>query len=117
VNTVVPAAPSIGTSLLSLLFVLGLIVALGWLYRRMPRRGGSRGGEQLRIRATLSLGMKERLVLVEAAGKNLLLGVTPTSVTCLHQYEGDLPESMVEPLRFSHLLLRVGRSHIADDAR
>lgn len=36
-----------------------------------------------KIKATLSLGHKQRLVLVEVAGQSLVLAVTPGQINCL----------------------------------
>jgi len=66
-------------------YVLGIVavmIALGvfaLLMRRMQARLGN-GSSALRIAASLPLGGKERLVLVEAEGERLLLGVGPGGV-------------------------------------
>jgi flagellar protein FliO/FliZ len=74
----------------SLLLVIGLILLCAWLLKRM---GGlqSGGGGLLKVRASLSVGLKERVVLVEAGGETLLLGVSPGGVNCLHRFDAPLP--------------------------
>ena len=62
-----------GTLLLSLGVVLGLFVALAWLARRFLPAAGGRNA--LRVVASLSLGARERIVVVELAGERLVLGV------------------------------------------
>jgi len=116
-NTIAPVTPSISGTLLSLLLVLGLIIALGWVLRRMPQRRGARGADALRVRASLALGTKQRLVLIEAAGKNLLLGVSASGITCLHRYDGELPELVAEPNVFAGLLQRAAGATGGHDAR
>jgi len=74
----------------SLLVVLGIILVSAWLLRRMPGLG-QQGSGLLKVRATLSVGLKERVVLVEAAGETLLLGVSPGGVHCLHRFDAPLP--------------------------
>jgi flagellar protein FliO/FliZ len=78
------AAPGVPMSdlsgvLLSLTLVLGFIVAAAWLVRRMPL-GVGRGNGPLKVLAALPLGPKERLVLVEARGEQLLIAVSPAGV-------------------------------------
>jgi len=48
--------------------------------------------------AGVSLGSKERAVVVDINGKQLLLGVTPGAVSLLHTLETPLPENT--PARF-----------------
>ena len=43
----------------------------------------------IRIAGGLSLGGKEKVVLIEAGNVNLLLGVTSTTITKLHQFTGE----------------------------
>jgi flagellar protein FliO/FliZ len=64
---------------LSLLLVLAFIFAAAWVVRRMPL-GVGRANGPLKVLATLPLGPKERLVLVEARGEQLLIGVSPAGV-------------------------------------
>ncbi len=87
----------------SLLLVIGLILLCAWLLKRMGslQAGGS---GVLKLRASLAVGMKERVVLVEAAGETLLLGVSPGGVTCLHRFEGPVPAETNAPAGFAQLL-------------
>jgi len=86
--------------------VIGLIFALAWLVRRLPG-SGLRADEGLRVIAGVSLGSKERAVVVEINGAQLLLGVTPGAVSLLHALDTPLPEK--PPVRlpeFASLLKR-----------
>ena len=69
-----------------LLIVVALIVALSWGMRRM---GGlaSGGAGSLRILGGLSMGTRERVVLIQVGDKQLLLGVAPGRVQTLHVLE------------------------------
>jgi flagellar protein FliO/FliZ len=112
------ATPSIGGAVLNLLLVLGLILALAWVVRRFKGGRGAPGQGQLRIRASLSLTLKERIVLVDAAGEHLLLGVSPTGITCLHRYA--TPPAEIAPdaqFSFASLLRRQVPGVGSDDAR
>lgn len=72
---------------LALAFVLALIVAIAWLTRRM--RGATHAGGLIRILADVSLGQKERAVLLQVGGKRLLVGVTAGGVSLLDS--ADMP--------------------------
>ena len=77
---------------LALALVLVVIFAVAWAMRRMvPGAGGA--NSVLRILAAMPVGPRERLVLVDAAGRQLLLGVTAQQITPLHSFDVplDLP--------------------------
>ena len=84
------AAPGMFGAVLALLGVLALIVGLGWLLKRMPG-SGFRPAEGLRVVASLTVGAKERVVVVEVNGTQLLLGVTAGGINTLHQLPDPLP--------------------------
>jgi flagellar protein FliO/FliZ len=78
------AGPTVGMAdfsgvLLSLALVVGFIFAAAWIVRRMPL-GLGRSSGPLKILAALPLGPRERLVLVEARGEELLIAVSPAGV-------------------------------------
>jgi flagellar protein FliO/FliZ len=68
---------------LGLVVVLLAVVALAWLLRRLGRLQSSAGGG-LRTLGGLSLGPRERAVLVQVGETQLLLGVAPGRVQTLH---------------------------------
>ncbi len=78
--------PGLGQTALSLMVVLGLIFALAWLLKRVQgvRIGG---GASLRINAGLQVGPKEKVLIIEAAGRHLLIGVTAGSINTLHVFD------------------------------
>lgn len=91
-----PASPatagSLGGALFALLLVIGLILGLGWLVRRMPGFGGASGqNNPLRVVASLSLGPRERVVVVDVGGTQLLLGVGAGGTRTLHTLAEPLP--------------------------
>jgi len=79
----VTTTPGIGRVTLSLLLVMVLLFGIAWLVKRFSGLGI---GHSSRIRqlASLSLGARERAVLIEFDGRELLLGVAPGSVRTLH---------------------------------
>jgi len=93
-------APSMFGAILALLAVLALIVGLGWVLKRMPG-SGFKPAEGLRVVASLNVGAKERVVVVEVNGQQLLLGVTAGGINTLHQLPEALP--VPEPARLPDL--------------
>ena len=73
-------AADVSAMLMSLLAVVGLIVAGGYLLRRTPLGTIARQSGPLKVVATLPLGARERLVLVDARGVELLLAISPAGV-------------------------------------
>lgn len=67
--------------LLALSAVLAAILVIAWLVRRM--RGTADPGGLIRVLADVSLGQKERAVLLQVEGRRLLVGVAPGSVSML----------------------------------
>jgi len=68
---------------LALMLMVGLILGLAWLMRRFGQPLLQQQ-KKLQLVATLSLGIKEKIVLIEVEGKQLVLGVTPQQITSLH---------------------------------
>ncbi|MDX1367040.1 flagellar biosynthetic protein FliO [Pseudomonas sp.] len=70
--------------LLGLLLVIGLIFLLAWLMRRVQQLG-PRGSQQvIKIVASQALSPRDRLVLVQVGGEQILLGLTPGRIAPLH---------------------------------
>ena len=69
--------------LLGLLLVIGVIFLLAWLVRRMQQIV-PRGGQVIQLLASQSLGARERLLLVQVGSEQILLGLTPGTITALH---------------------------------
>ncbi|TWI02798.1 flagellar protein FliO/FliZ [Luteimonas cucumeris] len=81
-----PAAPGIGGALVALVLVLALILGLAWLLRRLPgARLGLHANDQLRLVTSLNVGTKERLLVVDVGGEQLLLGVSAGGISSLHR--------------------------------
>ncbi len=94
--------PGVGTILASLLLVVAMILALAWLARRMQNlpRGG-RGG--LKVVGGVSLGTRERAVILEFEGRRLLVGVAPGQVRLLDAVEGPaFPKDLHRALQHEH---------------
>lgn len=83
--------------IVGLIAVLAMILALAWLLKRSGGVGRPLGGK-LRVLGALSVGQRERVVLVQVGEKQLLLGVAPGRVQALHVLEQPL-EGPEEPPR------------------
>ena len=68
---------------LGLLLVVGLIFVLAWLMRRVQRAGPG-GNQVIELVGSRALGPRDRLVLVQVGNEQVLLGVSPGSITALH---------------------------------
>ena len=68
---------------LGLLMVLALIVGIAWLLRRYGRLQSAASGS-LKIIGGLSIGSRERVVLLQVGDTQLLVGVAPGRVQTLH---------------------------------
>jgi len=101
--------------MLSLLLVIALIIGLAWLVSRMRGLAAGTGAGPLRVAAAASLGMKERVVLVDAAGAWLLLSVAPGRIEVLHRYEQrpDGIDVAAPPPGFAALLARMKKGGVA----
>lgn len=69
---------------LGLLFVLGLLLALVWLLKRLGVGNAQRRGGFYKVLATSALGPREKIVLVEVGDTWLVLGMTSNSINTLH---------------------------------
>ncbi|MCX7513149.1 flagellar biosynthetic protein FliO [Frateuria sp. STR12] len=76
--------------LLSLAAVIALIFVAGWMSRRLQARSLP-GGRRLRCVESMSVGARERVLLIDADGKRLLVGVGQGGLRTLHVYEGEAP--------------------------
>lgn len=68
---------------IGLFVVLICILALAWLARRFNRLQSTPDGS-LRLLGGLSMGARERVVLVQVGTQQLLLGVAPGRINTLH---------------------------------
>ncbi|MDP1673010.1 MAG: flagellar biosynthetic protein FliO [Burkholderiales bacterium] len=68
---------------LGLAIVLGMILVLAWIVRRLGLPGARPSGA-IKVIAGAPVGQRERVVLVEIAGTWLVVGVAPGRVSALH---------------------------------
>ncbi|MBA4501053.1 flagellar biosynthetic protein FliO [Marinobacterium marinum] len=76
---------------LGLLLVVGLIMLLGWLVKRV--NGAAASGQGMKVLAALPMGPRERAVLVQVGQEQLLLGVAPGRVSLLKHFDAPVVDS------------------------
>lgn len=100
---VAPAAPSapavsagagmagqLGQTALGLLAVVGVILGLAWVLRRLQQvRPG--GGQVIEVLGARALGPRDRLILVQVGQEQILLGLSPGRITPLHVLAHPVP--------------------------
>lgn len=79
----------VGQVLFGLLAVLLLIAAIAWLVKRFGQ-GGFLANPHMKVVATLPLGPRERLAVVDMAGQQILLGISSGRITNLHTFDEPL---------------------------
>lgn len=78
--------------ILSLLLVLGAVVLIAWILKRISQP--LQGGRQIKVVSGIAVGQRERVVVVEIDDTWLVLGVAPGNVRTLHTMpKGELPPS------------------------
>jgi len=95
------AALDIAQYLFSFGLVIGLLLAALWALKKIQMQGGIRkrtGAQRLQILETVSLGARQRILLVRCDDQDLMLGVTPTEIRPLQVMPGPT-ESTAEWLR------------------
>ncbi|HJP99442.1 MAG TPA: flagellar biosynthetic protein FliO [Rhodanobacteraceae bacterium] len=75
---------------LSLIAVVVMILAVGWLTRRMQARVRP-GGQRVRCLETLAVGVKEKVLLLEVGERQLLVGASPAGLRTLMVLDERLP--------------------------
>lgn len=76
-----------------LVFVLLMIFVVAWAAKRFTGLTASHKGN-LKVLSGISLGSREKAVLIKAGNQHLLLGVAPGRVVTLHTFEaGEISEN------------------------
>jgi flagellar protein FliO/FliZ len=81
--SVISPLATLGRLAIALVFVLIVFWAFARIMKRMQvGQGGATNG--LKVVGALSLGQRERIVVVQAGSEQILLGVTATQINTLH---------------------------------
>lgn len=93
--------PMSGGYLLQLIFglvvVIICIVALSWVAKRMQRLQSSSDGS-LKIIDGINMSARERVVLLQAGSKQILVGVAPGRVNTLHVFDESIVDTNNESM-------------------
>jgi len=111
-----PAPMNTGAELLRVVLSLAGIVAMifiaGWLTRRAQARVRP-GGRKIRVIETMPVGVKEKVMLMEVGGTQLLVGASPSGLRTLHVLATpiveDAPASPMAPQSFRDILSLWGK--------
>ncbi len=99
--------------LLGLLLVIGLIFLLAWLLRRVQQLN-PRGTQVIKLISSQALGPRERLVLVQVGGEQILIGLSGGRITPLHVMKEPvhLPDAEPANPEFAQRLMELlGKDH------
>ncbi len=90
---------------LNLALVLAAIVLLAWVFKRAQGFNQPAAG-QLRVTATLPLGPKERILLLEVGEQQLVVGASSAGLNTLHVLDTPLPEHPQDDESFKDKLVK-----------
>ena len=85
--------------ILSLLMVLALILISAFVLKRFNLT--QQGSNQLKVIASLSLGAKEKIIVVQIGEQQLVLGVCPQQISLLKDLENPIDIQVGKPLALS----------------
>lgn len=84
-----------GQIILSLVLVLLIIFISAWLLRRYGRFPGVAEGN-LKVLGALSVGQRERILLLQVGKDQVLVGVTSSRITRLHELDEPVDMTPIE---------------------
>lgn len=96
-----------GSMILSLLAVLVAIGIAAWLLKKLQMGGTTVNG--LKVVTSLSLGSKERLVVVQVGEKQLLLGITGQQINLLDTLAKPIEIKSGVPIDINQTIARFSR--------
>lgn len=83
-----PASDALLPMLLALLFIVGIIFVIAWIAKKLNLTPNN--AEHFKTVSSMSLGGRERIVIIEVQGKQHAIGVTPQSVNHLFTLEQNI---------------------------
>ena len=98
-----------------LLAVVLLIFFLAWLMRRVAGIP-TMGGHQMKVVAALAVGAREKIVLVDVGGQQILVGVAAGRVSHLQSFEQPVLESPAGNSDFSSAMKKILQNNLTSAA-
>jgi len=95
------AALDIAQYLISFGLVIGLLLAALWALKKVQMQGGLRkrsNSQRLQILESVSIGARQKILLIRCDEQDLMVGVTPGEIRALHALP-NAAESTAEWLR------------------
>ena len=91
---------------LSLVLIIVVIYALAWYVRKVQQSSFGLSSKQMKVLASLSLGGREKTVLIQVGDQQVLLGVTPQQVNKIAVFDQPVwhEESSASNTSFAELL-------------
>lgn len=90
-----------GQILVSLMLVLLIIFVGAWLLRRYGRFASVADGK-LSVLGAVSVGQRERIMLVQVGHEQLLIGVTTSRISTLHKLDAPISISDLDEVSSTH---------------
>jgi len=87
----------------ALIVTLGLVFACAFAVRRFGGIG-VRGGQLIQVLSAAPIGSRERIVLLKVHDRQMLVGVTTSSITPLHVFDANAPDVPVATNDFKSIL-------------
>lgn len=103
--------------IVGLIFILLLILALGWLIKKTQLTQHSQNG-LIKIISAISVGQRDRIALIQVGEEQILIGLTPGRMQKLHTLKSaiDLPqEETTNPQQFAQKfqqILKRDQTHV-----
>lgn len=108
--TIEPVANA-GRVLFFLVLVVGLIVLLAWLVNKSKMTSDlMQNNSDLKVIASHSLGVKEKILVLKVGESQFLVGVTAQNINLLSELDKPLEIKPVNALSFSDLLKKAVKS-------
>lgn len=84
---------------LGLILVVGLIFLMGYLMRRVGPLS-PQGGQHIKLVSSLPMSPRDRLLLVDVGGTQILLGASPGRINTLHVFDEPVADlSAAQPVQ------------------
>lgn len=117
---VIPAKPVLDvnaslTVLFSLILIVALIFLLAWCLKRFGV-GNVNSNQTIKVISTVAFSTKDKVALIEAGDKQLLIGVSPGRINTLHVFDEKIQEAEQQSA-FSSVMASVGKDKQANNSQ